>query len=217
MTRMFAVCWDIAQSHDNSIVMISENINGQVFIQDIIKLPARTGYVDQCEMVANLHKSYPGELTIDSTGVGKGPADILRKMGVAVNEVQWTGGDKESRANGKINLPKSIGVMLTTLLIQSKNLKVTMFCSNKDLLKRELSEFSARTNASGRTTFNGAGSHDDCVSALMLTAWTWSKKNSNGPAAIIMGARNPADSHPIMSSYSYSAGGGVTGTGRFRL
>jgi len=188
MPRQMLLAWDLGQANDASIVMVSELTNGVITVTDVHKLPERTSYVDQCEMVAELMKTHHASLILDKTG-SVGVADMVKKKGIIATEVMWTGGSKESRDGNKINLPKEQGVMAVTLALQSGKLKVTQFCRNRELLRKEMQEFGVKYGANGKCTYDGVSSHDDTVSALMLTCYFWSKQVATGRKYQILGAQ----------------------------
>lgn len=114
-------------------------------------------------------------LIVDSTGVGRGVVDLFREahrdghLSRYPIPVTITAA---SAANG-LHVPKQDLVSRIQALLQTGRLLIREAMPLRDQLERELAGFSAKTSASGRTTYEALTEriHDDLVMALALAVW----------------------------------------------
>jgi len=114
-------------------------------------------------------------LIVDATGVGRGVTDLFRdayRDGLLSRHaipVTITAGEQ---ANG-LHVPKQDLVSRIQALLQSGRLRFAEAMPLRDQLERELVGFTAKTSASGRTTYEALTEriHDDLVLALALALW----------------------------------------------
>lgn len=169
------ISWDVAGSGaDASVVLVSgKDAGGNLVILDMIKFQPRTNLEDQVDFVVRLMQAYPhAKLGVDRTGIGQGPTDSLTKRGVAHTQVMFTSGNTVTRDGVKVGLPKSEAVSKLTVLIQTGKLRFKEGITYTDMIKRQMHEYTAKTQASGNIKYEGAGSnHDDIISALFICAF----------------------------------------------
>jgi hypothetical protein len=114
-------------------------------------------------------------LVMDATGVGAPVLDLLRvaNLGCGVVPVNLTGGERESHSGGVWSVPK--GVLITGLLVmlEKKQLALSMRVASARVLDKELAGMAARVSRSGHVSFGAwrEGEHDDLVMAAALACW----------------------------------------------
>jgi hypothetical protein len=121
-------------------------------------------------------------LIVDSTGVGRGVTDLFRDAHRDGHfsrypiPVTITAGEQ---AHG-LSVPKQDLVSRIQALLQSGRLLLAAEMPLREQLERELVGFSAKTSASGRTTYEALTEriHDDLVLALALAIWHPGHKES---------------------------------------
>lgn len=121
-------------------------------------------------------------LIVDATGVGRGVTDLFRDAHRDGHfsrypiPVTITAGEQ---ANG-LHVPKQDLVSRIQALLQSGRLLIAAEMPLREQLERELVGFSAKTSASGRTTYEALTEriHDDLVMALALAVWHPGHKQS---------------------------------------
>ena len=150
-----------------------------------------TSYVEVVELVVELLKFLADEelvLAVDTTGVGRPVADMLRERLEGWLEEQqsaqltlhtaWitiTGGDSVTRAEGGgIRVPKRDLASAPLVLMQNKQLKIAEALQLAPVLKRELLNFKVKINiATGHDSYEAwrEGDHDDLVLAVAMACW----------------------------------------------
>jgi hypothetical protein len=114
-------------------------------------------------------------LVMDATGVGAPVLDLLRlaKLGCGIVPVNLTGGDRESQSNGVWNVPKRNLVTGLLVMLEKKELGLSMRVASARILDRELAGMEARVTRSGHLSFGAwrEGEHDDLVMAAALACW----------------------------------------------
>jgi hypothetical protein len=149
-----------------------------------------TSYVEVVERVVELLKSLGDEelvLAVDTTGVGRPVADMLRERLEGWLEsdeharllTAWitiTGGDSVTRAEGGgVRVPKRDLASAPLVLMQNKQLKIAEGLALAPVLKRELLNFKVKINiATGHDSYEAwrEGDHDDLVLAVAMACWT---------------------------------------------
>ncbi|WP_428490126.1 hypothetical protein [Rhodopila sp.] len=122
-------------------------------------------------------------LAIDATGLGQPIVQLARQRGLKPIGVAITAGNNASIASHGWSVPKALLVGELRLAMHQRRLSVAQFGA-RDVLERELSAFTAKLSASGRASFEAAGSeHDDSVLALALA--TFAAKHRPAPISTI--------------------------------
>lgn len=109
---------------------------------------------------------------IDIGGVGEPTADIIKRMGVQVRGVRYTGGDGFKTEGRNVNVSKAL--MVSNFLGISEGGRFTMpsRASFEGLFKSELSDFRGELSKLGRIRFEAEeGSHDDLVMSVCQAVW----------------------------------------------
>jgi hypothetical protein len=148
-----------------------------------------TSYVDVVERIIMLLKSLGDEelvLAVDTTGVGRPVADMLKRRleewleqdrNVYLNTawITITGGDAVTKAEGGgIRVPKRDLASAPLVLMQNKQLKIAEGLTLAPVLKRELLNFKVKINiATGHDSYEAwrEGEHDDLVLAVAMACW----------------------------------------------
>src|SRR5215210_1287248 len=149
-----------------------------------------TSYIHIVGRIISLLKSLPDEdlvLAVDTTGVGRPVADMLRERlnewleenpRIELNAV-WitiTGGDSVTRASeaGGLRVPKRDLASAPLVLMQNQQLKIAESLALAPVLKRELLNFKVKINiATGHDSYEAwrEGDHDDLVLAVAIACW----------------------------------------------
>lgn len=163
---------DFGKIHDKCVIDIGVVINPDCPKEEqIIRLidrrvkPLGTDYsVIIAELKAINDYMHPSLFILDATGVGEGPADILKALGLPVDLIKFSLFSKVSIMN---NLK---------ILFQNKRIQIP----NEKELINELELFEYEASESGGVSqpklHAPEGYHDDEVDALGLLAWGFSKK-----------------------------------------
>jgi hypothetical protein len=109
---------------------------------------------------------------IDIGGVGEPTADIIKRMGVKVQGVRYTGSDGYRIEGRTVNVSKSL--MVSSFLGTSEGGRFTMLgkASFEGLFKSELKDFRGEISKLGRMKFEAEeGSHDDLVMSVCQGVW----------------------------------------------
>ncbi len=179
---------DLGQSADYSGLVIAERLDvatdqpggrdGER--RDVVhaqRWPLGTPYPRIVEDVCRLlgEPTIEAPLILDATGVGRGVTDLFRDahrdghLSRYPIPVTITAGEL---ANG-LHVPKQDLVSRIQALLQSGRLLFAAAMPLREQLERELVGFTAKTSASGRTTYEALTEriHDDLVMALALALW----------------------------------------------
>lgn len=185
----YAVGLDLGQSADPSALIIAERLDVEPAEpgarvserRDVVhaqRWTLGTPYPriveDVCDLLAEPALS-DAPLIVDATGVGRGVVDLFRdahrdgRLSRYPIPVTITAGEL---ANG-LHVPKQDLVSRIQALLQTGRLLLASEMPLRDQLERELAGFSAKTSASGRTTYEALTEriHDDLVIALALAVW----------------------------------------------
>lgn len=198
---MITIGCDIGQSVDPTAIIVLESGRPEPthpkdrpekrhIVRWIEKIPLGTSYVQVVERIAVVGEyaqriGHP-VLVLDSTGVGRGVVDMLKKRTpISLRAVTFTGGDSENQTDAySFRVPKRDLVTALELVLQSRRLDVVPDCPLQQDLRAELGNFQFNISARGHDTFDAAsGSHDDLVSALMLGLW-FAERGSTSEAFI---------------------------------
>jgi len=109
---------------------------------------------------------------IDIGGVGEPTADIIKRMGVQVRGIRYTGGDGYAIVGRNVNVSKVL--MVSTFLGISEGGRFVMpsRVSFEGLFKSELRDFRGELGKLGRIRFEAEeGSHDDLVMSVIQGVW----------------------------------------------
>lgn len=180
--------------------------NERLFI-DIValrRMDLNTSYVDICTIIANFVRNLPElprapYILCDSTGVGRGPVDYLRKQGLyPVIGITFTSGIEERRVSDlEWHVPKRNLVSATVLALQDRRLRISPEIEHARLLEEELRNYKLKISANtGNEVFEAGREsvHDDIVSAVLMCAW-WAEKPRPRPARF---ADYPRPQHGIV-------------------
>lgn len=166
---------DFGKIHDKCVINIGTVINPEKPKEEqIIRLidrrikPLGTEYsVIIAELKAINESIKPIRFILDATGVGEGPADVLKAQGVPVELIKFS-------LYSKVTIMNNLKI-----LMQNKRIQIP---KEKELMDQlELFEYEA--SESGGTSqpklHAPKGYHDDEVDALALLAWGFSKGGFN--------------------------------------
>jgi len=113
-------------------------------------------------------------LVMDATGVGAPVLDLMRVagLGCGIVPVNLTGGERESQSGGIWDVPKQALISGLLLMLEKKELALSMRVAAALVLDKELAGMEARVSRSGHFTFGAReGEHDDVVMAAALACW----------------------------------------------
>jgi hypothetical protein len=185
----YTVGLDLGQSADYSGLVIAERLDvapdqpgGRIGERrDVIhaqRWALGTSYPAIVADVAALMREPPlagAPLIIDATGIGRGVMDLFRDLHRDGELDRWpigitiTAGEQSHGTN----VTKQDLVSRVQALLQSGRLRFAAAMPLREQLERELVGFTAKTGASGRTTYEALTErvHDDLVMALALALW----------------------------------------------
>jgi hypothetical protein len=138
------------------------------------------------ELLKSLGDSAERALAVDTTGVGRPVADMLKARledwlkrneqdPISCAWITITGGDSVTKAEGGgIRVPKRDLASAPLVLMQNKQLKIAQEMPLADTLKRELLNFKVKINiATGHDSYEAwrEGDHDDLVLAVAMACW----------------------------------------------
>jgi hypothetical protein len=168
-----------------------EPVKLEYYVRHLERPALGTSYVEVVERIIALLKSLAKldeelVLAVDTTGVGRPVADMLRRRleewleadrSVRLNTawITITGGNSVTRAEGGgIRVPKRDLASAPLVLMQNKQLKIAEGLQLADTLKRELLNFKVKINiATGHDSYEAwrEGDHDDLVLSVALACW----------------------------------------------
>jgi hypothetical protein len=158
-------------------------------VRHLERPPLGTSYVDVVERIVELLESLGDKelvLTVDTTGVGRPVADMLKarlQKWLEINPdilitpgwITITGGDSVTKAEGGgIRVPKRDLASAPLVLMQKGQLKIAQEMPLADTLKRELLNFKVKINiATGHDSYEAwrEAEHDDLVLAVAMACW----------------------------------------------
>ena len=186
---MFYFGLDLGQRHDPSAIAIVERMETyraydipklhSLRLRYLERVPLGMPYPLVVERVRNL-LTIPElrnncALAVDATGVGAPVVDMLRaaRLGCDIAPVSITSGDRQTRSGSTWNVPKQDLLAAVQVLLDKNELKIAARLKERGALIRELTDFRAIRQNSGRIRLgaDGAGEHDDLVIALALACW----------------------------------------------
>jgi hypothetical protein len=110
-------------------------------------------------------------LVMDATGLGAPVVQLARQTGLKPIGVAITSGNNATLTGQNWSVPKAMLVGELRLALHQRRLQVAQF-AQRDVLEKELAAFTAKLSASGRASFEAAGSeHDDTVLSLALAVF----------------------------------------------
>ena len=134
-------------------------------VREVVRRPALAG---RCTLV------------MDATGVGAPVLDLLRLAhpGCCIVPVILTGGDRESHGGGVWNVPKREMVTGLLVMLEKRELELSMKVELARALDKELAGMEARVTRTGHQSFGTRreGEHDDLVMAAALACWRARRK-----------------------------------------
>ena len=114
-------------------------------------------------------------LVMDATGVGAPVLDLMRlaNLGCGIVPVNLTGGDLVSQSGSVWNVPKQVLISGLLVMLEKKELALSMRVASARVLDKELAGMEARVSRSGNLSFGTwrEGEHDDVVMAAALACW----------------------------------------------
>ena len=129
-------------------------------VREVVRRPALAG---RCTLV------------MDATGVGAPVLDLLRleNPGCGIVPVNLTGGARESHGSGVWNVPKREIVTGLLVMLEKRELELSMRVASARALDQELAGMEARVTRTGHLSFGTRreGEHDDLVMAAALACW----------------------------------------------
>jgi hypothetical protein len=191
----FFVGLDLGQSQDHSALAVVERDEicvGEMDyatyerprvrrfrMQFVERLALGTSYPTVVDRVRQVVRQRPlmGRCTLvmDATGVGAPVLDLLRlaNLGCGIVPVNLTGGERESNSGGMWNVPKQVLISGLVVMLEKKDLALSMRVASARVLDQELAGMEARVSRSGHLSFGTwrEGEHDDVVMAAALACW----------------------------------------------
>lgn len=109
---------------------------------------------------------------IDIGGVGEPTADIIKKLGVRVRGVRYTGGDGYKIEGRNVNVSKVLMVSAFLGMADGGRFTMPFKASFEELFKSELRDFRGELGKLGRVRFEAEeGSHDDLIMSVIQACW----------------------------------------------
>jgi hypothetical protein len=147
------------------------------------RLALGTPYPDVVERVRQVVRQRPlagrCALVLDATGVGAPVLDLLRVANLVceIAPVNLTGGDRESKSGSLWNVPKQVLIAGLLVMLEKKELALSMKAPSARLLDKELTGMESRVSRSGHLSIGTwrEGEHDDLVMAVALACW-WARR-----------------------------------------
>jgi hypothetical protein len=194
---------DLGQASDYSALVVAQpSADAEPFhdVRHIERLPLGTRYPAVVShvrtIVATLRKPVavqlrrhadeePGRvirpdvsLIVDYTGVGRAVFDMLvdAALDCTLVPVTITGGNKVTRDDYGLHIPKRDLASVEQRLLQEERLRIARELPHAALLTGEMANFQVKLSATGHDSYGAAddwreGNHDDLVLALALAAW----------------------------------------------
>jgi hypothetical protein len=174
---------------DREIYAAREPVRLEYHVRHLERPALGTSYVEVVERIVELLASLGDRelvLAVDTTGVGRPVADMLRAR---LNEwleqdestyldACWltiTGGDSVTRAEGGgLRVPKRDLASAPLVLMQNRQLKIAQRMPLAETLRQELLSFRVKINiATGHDSYEAwrEGDHDDLVLAVAMACW----------------------------------------------
>lgn len=152
----------------------------------IERLPLNMSYVDQVRHIRTLLIRPPfdrlkPDFLIDSTGVGKGVADLFDALHVKPIRVTISSG-LETNQHGayEFTVPKQELISSLDAAMHSSKLRIASKLREADALRNEFVDFERKITASGRATYAArATAHDDLVLSLSMVTWWCAYRQRN--------------------------------------
>jgi hypothetical protein len=194
-TGRFFVGLDLGQSQDHSALAVVERDEIQsgemdyatyerprvrrFRMQFVERLALGTAYPTVVERVRQVVRQRPlmsrCTLVMDATGVGAPVLDLMRlaNLGCGIVPVNLTGGDLVSQSGSVWNVPKQVLISGLLVMLEKKELALSMRVASARVLDQELAGMEARVSRSGQLSFGTwrEGEHDDVVMAAALACW----------------------------------------------
>jgi hypothetical protein len=191
----FFVGLDLGQSRDHSALAVVERDEILVGEMDyatyerprvrryrmryVERLALGTPYQTVVERVRQVVRQRPlmgwCTLVMDATGVGAPVLDLLRatNLGCGIVPVNLTGGELVSQSGSVWNVPKQILISGMLVMLEKKELALSMRVASARVLDKELAGMEALVSRSGNLSFGTwrEGEHDDVVMAAALACW----------------------------------------------
>ena len=191
----FFVGLDLGQMRDHSALAVVER--DEIFVGEmdhatyerprvrrfrvryLERLALGTSYPTVVERVRQVVRQRPlmsrCTLVMDATGVGAPVLDLMRQanLGCGIVPVNLTGGDMVSQSGSLWNVPKQVLISGLLVMLEKKELALSMRVASARVLHLELAGMEARVNRSGQLSFGTwrEGEHDDVVMATALACW----------------------------------------------
>lgn len=116
--------------------------------------------------------TFPPIPLIDSGGVGEAEADIIKRMGVKVRGIKYTGGDGFKVEGRNVNVSKALMVSGFLGISEGGRFAMPSRASFEVLFKAELRDFRGEISKLGRMRFEAEeGSHDDLIMSVCQAVW----------------------------------------------
>lgn len=109
---------------------------------------------------------------IDIGGVGEPTADIIKKLGIKVRGVRYTGGDGYKIEGRNVNVSKVLMVSAFLGMADGGRFTMPFKASFEELFKSELRDFRGEMGKMGSIKFSAEeGSHDDLIMSVIQACW----------------------------------------------
>lgn len=196
----YVVGVDLGQSHDPTAIAVIEietrfhprensdhvDVDHVYNLRHLERLPLRTSYVQQVELVAERMARPPlapawnpwaqaevgAELLVDFTGVGRAVFDIFHERGVRAKGVTITAGTDVTREATGWRVAKQVLVSTLQSQMHSGRLRIAATMPDAPAFVRELTDFRVTYTSAGNAVFNARqGAHDDMVLAVAIALW----------------------------------------------
>ena len=172
---------DLGQANDHTALVVVGEHDGLLLIGHTQRLELGIAYPVMVETIAAMADEGmthgPTTLVVDHTGVGRAVVDQLTDAlphAVPIIPVTTTAGARVTNLDGQWRVPKSELVGAAQVAFENRRIAVATdehHSPDIAILEDELRRFAYDQTASGNVTFEGKGTHDDLVSALLLAVW----------------------------------------------
>ena len=171
----YVVGLDLGKARDFTAAAVVERCDAELHLRHLERARLGTSYPTIVAHVKGLMERPElqgcADLVVDATGVGVPVVDQLRQSGVEPIAVTITSGRHARLVNGVWRVPKALLVHSLVTAFENGRLKVADGLPGAEALVRELRAFKVKITKHRRTTFEGAGEHDDLVVATALAVW----------------------------------------------
>lgn len=178
----FSVAIDLGKRQDRTaIATIQTEIDAKSreefhSLIDIKVLPHKQNYVAQCDAIRDYlaHPRFdlwPTKTIIDASGVGEGPADMLKEAGLKFKRATITSGDSQRYKDGRYYISRNYLFSVLLKWLSRDNFAISADLEHALALRKELEALTLEQNKAGTQSYVSRD-HDDltvaCALALFL-------------------------------------------------